>query len=104
MTISDIKKICQCEVKHLANIHSLILSYPNSTHLPASTFSSIHGIVVAEEDEAIGLPDDPLPEPGDRTFPRVRLQLQSKLKCLLSKFAHSELWSMLNKCHCVLTK
>ena len=85
MTISDIQKICQCGVKHLANIHSLILSYPNSTHLPASTFTSINGIVVAEEDEAIGLPDDPLPGPGDRTIASVRVQLHSMIKLLTFK-------------------
>ena len=84
-TITGIKKICQCEVKHLPNVHCLILSYPNSTHPPASTFNSIHGIVVAEEDEAIGLPDDPLPGPGDRTIASVRVQLHSKIKQLTFK-------------------
>ena len=64
-TISQIKSICDCKVKHLPKVHGLILTYKSANHLPAKTFLSIKGIEVAEEDKSIGLPDDPVPDESE---------------------------------------
>ena len=42
---AEIQKICQCKIEHLPAIQSFILHYKNSAHLPASTFSSLPGII-----------------------------------------------------------
>ena len=54
---------CECEIQHLPAIQGFILHYQDGNHLPATEFLSIEGIVVAEEDEVVGPPDDP-PEPN----------------------------------------
>ena len=55
---AEIKKICQCNIEHLPAIQSFILHYKNSAHLPASSFSSLPGIIFSNEDEVIMPPDD----------------------------------------------
>ena len=55
---AKIQKICQCKIEHLPAIQSFILHYENSAHLPASTFSSLPGIIFSNEDEVIMPPDE----------------------------------------------
>ena len=55
---AKIQKICQCKIEHLPAIQSFILHYKNSAHLPASTFSSLPGIIFSNEDGVIMPPDE----------------------------------------------
>ena len=55
---AEIQKTCQCKIEHLPAIQSFILHYENSAHLPASTFSSLPGIIFSNEDEVIMPPDE----------------------------------------------
>ena len=73
---AEIQKICQCKIEHLPSIQSFILHYKDSTHLPASTFSSIPGIIFSNEDELIMPPDDEIEEAEDeRMAMDVRIYL-----------------------------
>ena len=62
---AEIQKICQCKIEHLASIQSFILHYKDSAHLPASTFSSLPGIIFSNEDEIIMPPDDKIENAAD---------------------------------------
>ena len=62
---SEIQKICKCKIEHLPGIQSFILHYKDSAHLPASTFSSIPGIIFSNEDELIMPPDDEIEDAED---------------------------------------
>ena len=71
--ITEVKKLCQCEIDHLSTIQGLILHYKNSSHLPASDFLSIKGIVLTDEDEAVAPPHDEIDE--DTNMDEERLLL-----------------------------
>jgi len=62
---AEIQKICKCKIEHLPSIQSFILHYKDSTHLPASTFSSLPGIIFSNEDEIIMPPDDEIEDADD---------------------------------------
>ena len=68
---------CECEIQHLPAIQSFILHYQDGNHLPATEFLSIEGIVVAEEDEVVGPPDDP-PEPNENETTRFIVRVLNK--------------------------
>merc|ERR1719295_2068073 len=71
--ITEVKKLCQCEIDHLSTIQGLILHYKNASHLPASDFLSIKGIVLTDEDEAVAPPHDEIDE--DSNIDEERLLL-----------------------------
>ena len=62
---AEIQKICKCKIEHLPSIQSFILHYKDSAHLPASTFSSLPGIIFSNEDEIIMPPDDEIEDADD---------------------------------------
>ena len=68
----SIQEICNCTIEHLASIQSFILHYEDSAHLPASTFSSLPGIIFSNEDEIILPPDDETDDPDNRMVIDVR--------------------------------
>ena len=68
----SIKEICNCNIEHLPSIQTFILHYEDSGHLPASTFSSLPGIIFSNEDEIILPPDDETDDPDNRMVIDVR--------------------------------
>ena len=62
---AEVQKICNCKIEHLPSIQSFILHYKDSAHLPASTFSSLPGIIFSKEDEIIMPPDDKIEDADD---------------------------------------
>ena len=62
---AEIQKICNCKIEHLPSIQSFILHYKYSAHLPASTFSSLPGIIFSNEDEIIMPPDNKIEDDDD---------------------------------------
>ena len=62
---AEVQKICNCKIEHLPSIQSFILHYKDSAHLPASTFSSLPGIIFSNEDEIIMPPDDKIEDADD---------------------------------------
>ena len=63
--------MCQCQVDHLPAIEGFILHYPDGNHLPATTFLSIKGIILADEDYVVTPPVDEIIE-EERMIPLVR--------------------------------
>ena len=75
--IAEVRDLCQCEIEHLSTIQGLILHYKNGSHIPASDFLSIKGILLTDEDHAIAPPDDEIEEDSD--MGEERLVLVSKM-------------------------
>ena len=71
--IAEVKDLCRCRVDHLQTIHGLVLHYKNASHIPASDFLAIKGIVLTEEDHAVAPPDDEVDEDSEINEERLLL-------------------------------
>jgi len=89
---AQITATCECEIQHLPAIQSFILHYQDGNHLPATEFLSIEGIVVAEEDEVVGPPDDP-PEPNVNETTRF---IDDRQNQVTNDPAFNKLWGLRN--------
>ena len=70
---AEVKDLCRCRVDHLQTIHGLVLHYKNASHIPASDFLAIKGIVLTEEDHAVAPPDDEVDEDSEMIEERLLL-------------------------------